>query len=206
MQGDYHKACLVYRRLGRLGPPDRPVRNEVVVTERNEVMSFARTLAGTVLALTLAQAAQAAPEARTPTSQADDGAACTETIGQLKAENEALKAEVARFEPPSIGQKLAMIARFQPAGVWYLFGFFGQFVFFMRFVVQWIASDRKKQSVVPLAFWYISLAGSLLTIVCAVHIKDPVFTAAFCLNILIYIRNLHLIHGKPKPPAESATA
>lgn len=169
-------------------------------------MSFARTLAGTVLALTLAQAAQAAPETPTTTSQADDGATRAKTIAQLKAENEALKAEVARLEPPNIGQKLAMITRFQPTGLWYLFGFFGQFVFFMRFVVQWIASERKKQSVVPLAFWYISLAGSLLTIVYAVHIKDPVFTAAFCLNILIYIRNLHLIHGKPKPPAESAPA
>ncbi len=169
-------------------------------------MFFARILAGAILALTLAQAASAADGARTQAASAPAPAAEARTVQQLQAENEALKAEVARLEPPNIWQKLAMIARFQPAGVWFLFGFFGQFVFFMRFVVQWIASERKKQSVVPLAFWYISLAGSLITIVYAVHIKDPVFTAAFCLNILIYIRNLHLIHGKPKAPEASAPA
>jgi len=169
-------------------------------------MFFARTLAGAILALTLAQAASAAAGAQTPAASSPSAASDARAIGQLKAENEALKAEVARLEPPNIWQKLAMITKLQPAGVWYLFGFFGQFVFFMRFVVQWIASERKKQSVVPLAFWYISLAGSLMTIVYAVHIKDPVFTAAFCLNILIYIRNLHLIHGKPKTPEASAPA
>jgi len=180
--------------------------HELVVTGRNMVMFSARTLAGAILALTLAQTALAAAGAQMPAASAADGATDARTIGQLHAENEALKAEVARLEPPTIWQKLAMIARFQPTGVWYLFGFFGQFVFFMRFVVQWIASERKKQSVVPLAFWYISLAGSLLTIVYAVHIKDPVFTASFCLNILIYIRNLHLIHGKPKAPEAPAPA
>jgi lipid-A-disaccharide synthase-like uncharacterized protein len=174
---------------------------ELVVIGRNKAMSFARILAGTILALTLAQTVLAASGARTPAAQPGDGATGARTVEQLQAENQALKAEVARLQPPTIWQKLAMIAKLQPPGVWYLVGFFGQFVFFMRFVVQWIASERKKQSVVPLAFWYISLAGSLITIVYAVHIKDPVFTASFCLNILIYIRNLHLIHGKPRPPA-----
>lgn len=121
------------------------------------------------------------------------------TIAQLQAENEALKARVAELTPMTMWEKMQSALSFQPAGLWILVGFFGQFVFMMRFVVQWIASERKKQSVVPVAFWYLSLAGSLITIVYSVYRKDPVFTFAFCLNILIYMRNLYFIHRKPQP-------
>ena len=154
-------------------------------------MFSARTLAGAILALTLAQTALAAAGAQMPAASAADGATDARTIGQLKAENEALRARISRLDP---------------AGIWYVGGFVGQFVFMMRFVVQWIASERKKQSVVPVAFWYLSLAGSLITIVYAAYRRDPVFTIAFCLNILIYIRNLYFIHGKPKAPEASAPA
>jgi len=149
-------------------------------------MFSARTLAGAILALMLAQAALAAAETQPPAASAADGAADARTVGQLQAENQALKARISRLDP---------------AGIWYVVGFVGQFIFMMRFVVQWIATERKKQVVVPLAFWYLSLVGSLITIIYAVYRRDPVFTAAFCLNILIYMRNLYFIHGKPKPPA-----
>lgn len=153
-------------------------------------MAFARILAGAILALTLARTALAAA-GQTPAPPAKDGANGAQTVGQLQAENLALRQAVAQL-------------RASTPLPWVLVGFVGQFVFMMRFVVQWIASERKKQSVVPLAFWYLSLAGSLITIVYAIYRRDPVFTAAFCLNILIYIRNLYFIHGKPKAPEAPA--
>ena len=168
-------------------------------------MSFARTMAGAVLALTLTQTALAVSPAAINPASSPSAAADAQTVGQLQAENQALKARIAELNP-SIWETLAKIIRLEPAGMWYLVGFVGQFVFMMRFVVQWIASERKKKSVVPVAFWYLSLVGSLITIVYAVYRRDPVFTAAFCLNILIYIRNLYFIHGKPKAPEASATA
>ena len=61
------------------------------------------------------------------------------------------------------------------AGFWLILGFAGQSLFFMRFLVQWIASERKRQSVIPLAFWYFSIGGSLLLLAYAVYRKDPVF-------------------------------
>ena len=154
-------------------------------------MLFAQNLAGAILALTLAQAALAAAETQPPAASAADGATDARTIGQLQAENQAHTARISRLDP---------------AGIWYVVGFVGQFIFMMRFVVQWIATERKKQVVVPLAFWYLSLVGSLITIVYAVYRKDPVFTAAFCLNILIYMRNLYFIHFKPKAPEAAAPA
>jgi len=178
---------------------------ELVVAERNKVMFSARTLAGAILALTLARAALAAAETQQPAASAADGATDARTTGQLQAENQALKARIANLDP-GIWEILARITRLESVGMWYLVGFIGQFIFMMRFVVQWIASERKKQSVVPLAFWYLSLVGSLITIVYAAYRRDPVFTAAFCLNILIYMRNLYFIHGKPKAPEAPAPA
>lgn len=81
---------------------------------------------------------------------------------------------------------------------WIIFGFTAQFVFFMRFVVQWWESEKKKQSVIPVAFWYLSIAGSLMILVYSIRRQDIVFTTASILNTLIYIRNLMLIHNKKK--------
>ena len=81
--------------------------------------------------------------------------------------------------------------------LWILIGLFGQFIFFMRFVVQWIATERAKRSVVPVAFWYLSLAGTVITLSYAIYRRDPVFIPAFSLNMLIYFRNLHFIHRRP---------
>ena len=58
---------------------------------------------------------------------------------------------------------------------WVLFGFFGQFVFAMRFIIQWIVSEKKKESIVPLSFWYLSICGGVILLIYAIYKKDPVF-------------------------------
>jgi lipid-A-disaccharide synthase-like uncharacterized protein len=73
---------------------------------------------------------------------------------------------------------------------WIIIGFFGQFLFFMRFIVQWWASEKRKQVVVPKAFWYLSTAGTLVILAYSVHIKDIVFIIAQVLSLGIYARNL----------------
>lgn len=75
---------------------------------------------------------------------------------------------------------------------WVLLGFFGQFLFFMRFVVQWLASERKGRVVVPKLFWYFSISGTLVLLVYSIHIMDPVFITAQFLSLFIYVRNLAL--------------
>jgi len=76
---------------------------------------------------------------------------------------------------------------------WTFFGLFGQFLFFMRFVVQWIHSERQKKSVVPLLFWYLSIAGSFILTIYAIHRRDPVFFLGSALSMAIYVRNIVLI-------------
>ncbi|MES2528812.1 MAG: lipid-A-disaccharide synthase N-terminal domain-containing protein [Bdellovibrionota bacterium] len=77
---------------------------------------------------------------------------------------------------------------------WVIIGFLGQILFFGRFVVQWIASEKQKQSVIPVAFWYFSLAGGILILIYSISIGDIVFTAGSSLNLIIYLRNLVLIN------------
>jgi len=77
---------------------------------------------------------------------------------------------------------------------WATLAFIGQVVFGGRFVLQWIVSEYKKKSHVPTAFWFVSLAGSLILLSYSVHIKNPIFMLGFSLNTLIYLRNLHLIY------------
>ncbi len=87
--------------------------------------------------------------------------------------------------------------------VWMCVGFIGQVFFGLRFVVQWIATERAKRSVIPLAFWYLSLGGSVVLLVYSIYKRDPVFIFGFSLNLLIYSRNLWFIHRRP---AEDAAA
>ncbi|WP_378949863.1 lipid-A-disaccharide synthase N-terminal domain-containing protein [Mesorhizobium sp. ANAO-SY3R2] len=76
---------------------------------------------------------------------------------------------------------------------WILLGFVAQGLFTMRFVVQWLASERAKRSVVPIAFWFFSLGGGTLLLIYAIQRQDPVFIAGQGLGLFIYIRNLWLI-------------
>ncbi|HEY0514682.1 MAG TPA: lipid-A-disaccharide synthase N-terminal domain-containing protein [Thermoanaerobaculia bacterium] len=78
--------------------------------------------------------------------------------------------------------------------MWIAIGFVGQAFFFGRFFVQWIASERRRQSVVPRSFWYLSLGGGAVLLAYAIHKRDPVFIAGQATGFLIYTRNLWLIH------------
>jgi len=75
-----------------------------------------------------------------------------------------------------------------------LFGIFGQLLFSSRFLVQWIASEREKRSVMPESFWYLSISGGILTAIYAAWRQDPIFLVAQLSGLLVYIRNLVLIH------------
>jgi lipid-A-disaccharide synthase-like uncharacterized protein len=79
--------------------------------------------------------------------------------------------------------------------LWQVVGFFGQALFFTRFLVQWIASERNKKSVVPVSFWLFSLGGSLVLLAYSIHRQDPVFIAGQSLGFVIYSRNLVLLRN-----------
>lgn len=77
---------------------------------------------------------------------------------------------------------------------WVLFGILGQILFGSRFIVQWLASERRKESTIPVAFWYLSLAGGMILFAYAFwYRQDIVFTIGQSAGVLIYIRNLMLI-------------
>ena len=72
-------------------------------------------------------------------------------------------------------------------------GFIGQGLFSMRFIIQWIASERAGRSVIPFSFWIFSLGGSVLLLTYAIYRKDPVFILGQAPNVLIYSRNIYLL-------------
>ena len=85
---------------------------------------------------------------------------------------------------------------------WVILGFIAQFMFSMRFIVQWIASERVGRSIVPVAFWFFSIGGGSLLLVYAIQREDPVFIAGQALGLIIYFRNLWLIFKeKRRDPA-----
>ena len=83
--------------------------------------------------------------------------------------------------------------------LWIGIGFAGQLLFTSRFLVQWIASERARKPIVPVAFWYFSLAGGVTLLAYAIHRRDPVFMAGQALGTIIYARNLWLIHAERHP-------
>ncbi len=76
---------------------------------------------------------------------------------------------------------------------WLVLGFCGQALFFGRFLLQWIVSERHGASVIPLGFWFFSLGGGTFLLTYAIHIHDPVFILGQSAGLLVYIRNLMLI-------------
>jgi lipid-A-disaccharide synthase-like uncharacterized protein len=87
--------------------------------------------------------------------------------------------------------------------LWLGVGFLGQALFSARFLVQWIASEKQKQSVVPVYFWYFSVGGGLTLLLYAVHRHDPVFILGQGAGLLVYMRNLYFIHRKQRQLAEA---
>jgi lipid-A-disaccharide synthase-like uncharacterized protein len=82
----------------------------------------------------------------------------------------------------------------QPDRYWLALGLLGQLLFSGRFLVQWIASERLKASVVPRSFWYLSLAGGATLLGYAIFKRDPVFILGQSAGLLIYGRNLWLTY------------
>src|SRR5260221_14479201 len=83
---------------------------------------------------------------------------------------------------------------FRGDGDWgILIGYFAQVMFAMRFVVQWIASERAGRSVVPAAFWVFSIGGGLLLLGYALYRKDPVFIIGQAFGVFVYLRNLQFV-------------
>ncbi len=79
-----------------------------------------------------------------------------------------------------------------------LVGLAGQVIFGSRFFVQWIASERLGKSVIPVAFWYLSLVGCVLTFFYAIYIEEPVFIISQAGGLLIYSRNLYFVYRDKK--------
>lgn len=76
---------------------------------------------------------------------------------------------------------------------WVIIGLVAQAMFMMRFVVQWIASERAGRSIVPVAFWFFSIAGGTMLLIYSIVREDPVFIAGQSLGLFIYFRNIFLI-------------
>ncbi len=78
--------------------------------------------------------------------------------------------------------------------LWVIIGLAGQTLFMSRFIVQWIASERAKKSVMPEAFWYFSLGGGLIVSAYAIHKQDIVFMLGQMPGVIVYSRNIYFIH------------
>ena len=80
-----------------------------------------------------------------------------------------------------------------PSNLWMGIGFMGQCFFFSRFLIQWIASEKAKKSVIPGMFWYFSIAGGAILLVYSIHRQDPVFILGQIVGLFVYFRNLRLM-------------
>ena len=89
------------------------------------------------------------------------------------------------------------------ATFWLILGFSGQGLFASRFLVQWISSERRRKSHIPRAFWYISIAGGLISLSYAIHLGDPPFIFGQSAGVLVYTRNLMLLRRKSVVTAPS---
>lgn len=87
---------------------------------------------------------------------------------------------------------------------WVILGIVAQLLFTMRFVVQWIASERAGHSVIPLAFWIFSIFGGLLLLVYALYRKDAVFIAGQAFGVFVYARNLYFVVRDRKAAVSAA--
>ena len=95
-----------------------------------------------------------------------------------------------------------------PEKLWIGFGLAGQLIFGMRFLIQWIASERKKESYIPVFFWYLSLGGAAILLTYAIHRRDPVFILGQTTGFIVYVRNIMLIYKRraaqaSRPPSSA---
>ena len=85
------------------------------------------------------------------------------------------------------------LGRGESWAVWVAVGFFGQAMFSTRFLIQWISSEKRRESIIPIAFWYFSIAGGATLLAYAIHRLDPVFIVGQAAGLLVYARNLYFI-------------
>ena len=85
---------------------------------------------------------------------------------------------------------------------WLIFGFIAQFIFFLRFILQWYLSEKSKKIVIPKLFWHLSILGSVLILIYSLHRKDPVFIVAGILQIIIFSRSLFIHQKSERLPVE----
>ena len=88
--------------------------------------------------------------------------------------------------------------------IWLTIGFTGQALFSARFLIQWWASERRKRSVIPVAFWFFSLAGGMTLLSYAIYRQDPVFIVGQAGGLFIYSRNLYFIYLNRNKPDRAA--
>jgi lipid-A-disaccharide synthase-like uncharacterized protein len=88
---------------------------------------------------------------------------------------------------------------------WLVIGGIGQVLFTARFLIQWIASEIRKKSVVPKAFWWFSIAGGLVLLAYAIHKEDPVFILGQAGGLVVYLRNLIFLRRDGSTAVERAT-
>jgi lipid-A-disaccharide synthase-like uncharacterized protein len=82
--------------------------------------------------------------------------------------------------------------------IWLGIGFLGQSLFFSRWLLQWVASERLAESHIPVSFWYMSLIGSVIVLAYALHKTDPVFIVGQGVGTVVYVRNLVLLYRAKK--------
>ena len=87
---------------------------------------------------------------------------------------------------------------FNIPAIWLAIGFLGQALFSARFIVQWIASERLRRSVVPAVFWQFSLAGGVTLLIYAIHREDPVFIVGQVTGLVVYFRNLQFVRREAR--------
>lgn len=86
--------------------------------------------------------------------------------------------------------------------IWLIVGFGGQLCFTCRFLIQWLASERRKKSIIPLSFWYFSIFGGGILLTYAIYRKDPVFILGQSTGLFIYLRNLYFIRREARESAQ----
>jgi lipid-A-disaccharide synthase-like uncharacterized protein len=82
------------------------------------------------------------------------------------------------------------------SAIWLGVGFLGQALFSGRFLIQWLVSEKRRESVIPVAFWWFSILGGITLLAYAIYKQDPVFIVGQGFGLLVYMRNLVLIWRK----------
>ena len=90
--------------------------------------------------------------------------------------------------------------------IWVMIGLFGQSMFMMRFLIQWITSERENRSVIPEAFWYFSIAGGVIVLAYGIHRADPVIIIGQLTGVSIYSRNLYFIWRDKRHAARTSSS